>query len=78
MMKLNQTQIALFFQHWLLRQQRGWGEPKWALQELERLMQWQILRAPDDRYKRRCSLYVLLTIFTPPDSQDFALLGSWL
>ena len=26
----------------------------------------------------RCSLYVLLTIFTPPDSQDFALLGSWL
>ncbi len=51
MMKLNQTQIALFFQHWLLRQQRGWGEPKWALQELERLMQWQILRAPDDRYK---------------------------
>ena len=27
---------------------------------------------------RRCSLYVLLTIFTPPDSQDFALLGSWL
>ena len=30
------------------------------------------------REKRRCSLYVLLTIFTPPDSQDFALLGSWL
>ena len=29
----------------------GWGEPKWALQELERLMQWQILQAPDDRYK---------------------------
>ena len=28
--------------------------------------------------QRRCSLYVLLTIFTPPDSQDFALLGSWL
>ena len=26
----------------------------------------------------RCSLYVLLTIFTPPDNQDFALLGSWL
>ena len=29
-------------------------------------------------FSRRCSLYVLLTIFTPPDSQDFALLGSWL
>ena len=26
----------------------------------------------------RCSLYVLLTIFIPPDSQDFALLGSWV
>ena len=29
-------------------------------------------------FRRRCSLYVLLTIFTPPDSQDFALLGSWV
>ena len=29
-------------------------------------------------FRGRCSLYVLLTIFTPPDSQDFALLGSWL
>ncbi len=51
MMKLSQTQIALFFQHWLLRQQPGWGEPKWAQQELERLMQWQVLQAPDARYK---------------------------
>ena len=26
----------------------------------------------------RCSLYVLFRILTPPDNQDFALLGSWL
>ena len=38
-------------------------------------------RIPEGHHEpstRRCSLYVLLTIFTPPDSQDFALLGSWL
>ena len=35
---------------------------------------WAILKLAQGR----CSLYVLLTIFTPPDSQDFALLGSWL
>ena len=51
MMKLSQTQIALFFQHWLLRQQPGWGEPKGAQQEPVRLMQWQVLQAPGARYK---------------------------
>ena len=51
MMKLNQTQIALFFQHWLLRQQPGCGQLKWAQQELGRLMQWRVLQAPDARYK---------------------------
>ncbi len=52
MKRVNQTQVALFFQQWLLRQQAGWGNPIGALQELERLMQWHLLQAPATTYKR--------------------------
>ena len=52
MKRVNQTHLALFFQQWVLRQQPGWGHPIWALQELERLMQWQLLQAPANTYKR--------------------------
>ncbi|WP_460883712.1 hypothetical protein [Pseudaeromonas pectinilytica] len=41
MYRANATQLAGFFQRFLLQQQQGWGQPRWALQELERLMQWQ-------------------------------------
>ena len=52
MKRVNQTQVALFFQQWLLRQQAGWGNPIGALQELEHLMQWHLLQAPANTYKR--------------------------
>ncbi len=52
MKRVNQTQVALFFQQWLLRQQPGWGHPIWALEALERLMQRQLLQAPANPYKR--------------------------
>ncbi len=51
MYRANATQLAGFFQRFLLQQQQGWGQPRWALQELERLMQWQSLQMPAPFYK---------------------------
>jgi len=51
MYRANATQLAGFFQRFLLQQKQGWGQPRWALQELERLMQWQSLQMPAAFYK---------------------------
>jgi hypothetical protein len=45
------AQLAGYFQRFLLQQKAGWGQPKWARLELERLMQWQTLQMPDAFYK---------------------------
>ena len=51
MYRANATQLAGFFQRFLLQQKQGWSHPRWALQELERLMQWQSLQMPAPFYK---------------------------
>lgn len=52
MLKTTHTLLSGFFFRYLTHQSSGWGNPLWAQQELERLMQWHALRLPAVTYKR--------------------------
>ena len=47
------AQLAGFFRRFLLKNSKTcWGDPRWAQQELERLMQWQTMALPEAQYKQ--------------------------